>query len=105
MINSERVLNCMDNLDYDYLKDYDIDSEVIRGLLERAANGDTPLSPPLKPNQTTGSEKISLRIPHHVLSKIKAQAFQSGEPYQTYINQILDMHASKYLQPNCVQKL
>ena len=86
----------MDNLDYDYLKDYEIDSQDIIELIERAVSGDTPISPPLKPNKTTGSEKISLRIPHHVLSTLKAQALQRGEPYQTYINHILDLHSSKY---------
>ena len=34
----------MDNLDYDCLKDYDIDSQGIRELIERAASGDNLLA-------------------------------------------------------------
>jgi len=40
-------------------------------------------------NHTSTSEKISIRIPHHILALLKLQAEETGMAYQTFINLIL----------------
>ena len=47
------------------------------------------LSPPLTINQTTYSEKISIRIPRSILATLKQRAKEHGMKYQTFINMIL----------------
>lgn len=44
------------------------------------------VSPPLKPNQTMGSEKISIRLPRHIIEYFRAEAVNTGLGYQTLIN-------------------
>lgn len=46
----------------------------------------TPLPPPIP---TTGSVKISIRIPGRILATIKARATATGKPYQRVLNQVL----------------
>ena len=55
----------------------------------------TPTVPwvPMTAGQTLFSERISIRIPRWLLLEIKKRAAASGEKYQTYINQILAIHA------------
>ncbi len=41
-----------------------------------------------------GSEKISIRIAHSDLARVKAQAFRDGVPYQTLIKSIIHQAVS-----------
>lgn len=47
------------------------------------------ISPPRTINQTSGTEKISIRIPHSILTTIKEKAAARAIPYQTFINLLL----------------
>lgn len=48
------------------------------------------VSQPLKPNQTLGTEKISIRVPRYILDHYRAEAVRIGMGYQTLINQQLN---------------
>lgn len=66
-------------------------------LAEKALKGESvTISPPLTVNQTTATEKISIRLPHWVLETFKQMAEARGVKYQTYINQILSHCAAGY---------
>lgn len=66
-------------------------------LADQAARGESvTISPPLTVNQTTATEKISIRLPHWVLETFKKMAEARGVKYQTYINQILSHCAAGY---------
>lgn len=53
----------------------------------------TTIWEPMTAGQTLFSQRISIRIPRGVLLEIKKRAAANGERYQTYINQILAIHA------------
>lgn len=60
-------------------------------LLQHIANA-PPLvvSAPLKPNQTWGTEKISIRVPRYILDHFREEAIRTGIGYQTLINMQLN---------------
>lgn len=65
-------------------------------LMEHIANSpQSPISQPLKPNQTLGTEKISIRIPRYILDHFRAEAIRTGTGYQTLINMQLNEIFSK----------
>jgi uncharacterized protein (DUF4415 family) len=82
----------MDNLDLPY-PDLDLSLESLSGIDDLIANmaAYTPPVPCPIPStsQTAYSQKISIRIPFHVLTSLKQEAERSGMGYQTLINQIL----------------
>lgn len=48
------------------------------------------VSQPLKPNQTWGTEKISIRIPRYTIDYYRGEAIRTGVGYQTLINRQLN---------------
>lgn len=77
--------------------DYDIDDypslDEIYVYIEANA-GVTITSSPLNARDTLYSNKISIRIPHYVLTEIKLKASEMGLPYQTLINVILNEYVA-----------
>jgi hypothetical protein len=65
-------------------------------VLAMLASGGVVLGPPPTASRTLYSYKISIRIPHDVLARVKAEAEACGIGYQTLINQILADRASRY---------
>ena len=67
------------------------------------APGESLLTPELKAQMqdaarntlNEGSEKISIRIAHTDLARVKAQAFREGVPYQTLIKSIIHRAVSR----------
>ena len=60
-------------------------------LMQHIANSPpSPVNLPLKPNQTLGTEKISIRIPRYILDHFRAEAIRTGTGYQKLINMQLN---------------
>lgn len=57
------------------------------------------ISPPRTINQTSGTEKISIRIPHAILAEIKDKAAARATPYQTFINLLLASYVNGHNAP------
>lgn len=58
-------------------------------MMERDAKTPKFIIPPLKPNQTKGTEKISIRIPRWLLATFRAESARTGKGYQTLMNEKL----------------
>jgi uncharacterized protein (DUF4415 family) len=70
----------------------EIDDLNFEELLEYIANSPPPpISPPLKPNQTWSTEKISIRVPRYILDHFRAESDRLGLGYQTLMNQQLSL--------------
>ena len=54
----------------------------------------TVLSPPPTVGQTAFSDRICIRINSGVLARLKQMAAEQGVRYQTFINQLLALHAA-----------
>jgi uncharacterized protein (DUF4415 family) len=68
-----------------------LDNLSIEEIIELVNNSPpTVFSPPLKPNQTWGTEKISIRVPRYILDHYRAEAIRTGIGYQTLINMQLN---------------
>jgi uncharacterized protein (DUF4415 family) len=64
-----------------------LDNLSIEEIIEYVKNSPPQVfSPPLKPNQTWGTEKISIRVPRYILDHYRAEAIRTGIGYQTLIN-------------------
>jgi predicted DNA binding CopG/RHH family protein len=68
-----------------------LDNLSIEEIIELIRNSPPQVfSPPLKPNQTTSTEKISIRIPRYILEYFREQSKNKGVGYQTLINMQLN---------------
>lgn len=60
-------------------------------LMKHIANSPSlTVNLPLKPNQTWGTEKISIRVPRYILNHFRAEALKTSMGYQTLINMQLN---------------
>lgn len=62
--------------------------------IEEVLRMPTVLSPPPTAGQTAFSERICIRINSSVLARLKQMAAEQGVRYQTFINQLLALHAA-----------
>lgn len=68
--------------------------ESYTGIAITSQAGTAITSAPINAKNTQFSKKISMRIPHFVLTHIKCDASEMGLPYQTLINIILNEYVA-----------
>lgn len=72
--------------------------ESYTGIAITSHAGIAKTSAPISAKNTLFSQKISIRIPHYVLTDIKHKANEMGLPYQTLTNIILNEYVAGKLK-------